>query len=491
MFNDSHSLFDNFEYGGFWWFSKTPDRRVAGTLRYKVGERMTLDLLGSLTAGSDDLHNEDDDLILGTADGNRDFTLQGLIRTESRSVRREIFSSSYVIDRIFEGKHFPSAQDIKFTSLSISYTSFEDWFADLPFHETTENTDVPPDTVKFVASHVVPYPIFDCRVDAINSTVKANLGFEGSIGIRELRWKSTGFIDIVPDAPRSFDWFWQVHADIRNLLTLLMNEPTYAKLMCAYGDAIEISPGRMSNERIYVYFMNSSRASQEEIHPADMLLIFPTIRDYIPMMLEAWFSKAELLRAVYTLFFGSMYFSDMYPRFHFLNLIQAVETFHRNLRKGQYLSESDFEPICVSLTDAIPESVGKDLREALKSKIRYGYEYSLRKRLRLLFAEFELQTVKLITDNSGALTDKIVDTRNYFTHYTEELQKLAFKGEAVHYANYKLRVLLIVLLLKEVGFPESIIRKGICGNRELLHGLSEGQGVKAFLTRLKPSPSES
>jgi hypothetical protein len=490
MLNDSHSLFDNFEYGGFWWSPKSPGHKVAGTLRYTVSQRMTLDLLGSLDeSGSDE--NEDSDLILGTADGNRAFTLQGLIRTKSRSVGRKVFSSSYLVDRIFEGKHFSSTKDIKFTSVSVSYTSFEDWFADLPFHETTDNTDVPTDAVKLIASHVVPYPIFECRVDSLNSAIEAKLGFEGSIGIRELKWRSTGYIDIVPDEPSSFDWFWQVHADIRNLLTLLMNEPTYAKLMCAYGDAIETSPGRVSKERIYVYFMNSSGASQEEIHPADMLLIFPAIKDNISMILEAWFSKAELLRAVYTLFFGSMYFSHMYPRFHFLNLIQAVETFHRNMRMGQYLSEEAFEPIRVTLTTAIPNDIPRDFRESLKNKIRYGYEYSLRKRLRQLFAELEPETTNLITNNVTALIGKIVDTRNYFTHYTDELKKLAFEDDSVHYANYKLRVLLIVLLLKEVGLSEAVIRERVCRNRELLYGLSEGQGVKAFLAKLKASPSEA
>jgi hypothetical protein len=267
-----------------------------------------------------------------------------------------------------------------------------------------------------------------------------------------------------------------------------MNEPTYAKLMRARG---ETSPGRTSDESVYVYFMNSSRATQEEIRPSEMLLIFPTIKDNISTILEAWFSKAELLRAVYTLFFGSMYFAEMYPRFHFLNLIQAIETFHRNMRKGQYLSETDFKPIRSALTKAIPEDVGRDLREALKSKIRYGYEYSLRKRLHLLFAELDAETIKLITDNPSGMTGKIVDTRNYFTHYTDELKKLAFEGDAVHHANYKLRLLLIILLLKEVGLSEAVIREGICGNPELLYGLSEGQGAKAFLAKLKATPSAS
>ena len=77
MLNDSHSLFDDFEYSGFWWLPKTPDYKVAGTIRYRVGERISLELFGSLTAGSEDLVSTDDDVILGTADGNRDFTLQG------------------------------------------------------------------------------------------------------------------------------------------------------------------------------------------------------------------------------------------------------------------------------------------------------------------------------------------------------------------------------------------------------------------------------
>jgi hypothetical protein len=171
-------------------------------------------------------------------------------------------------------------------------------------------------------------------------------------------------------------------------------------------------------------------------------------------------------------------------------LIQSVETFHRNMRKGQYLTEKDFKPIRTALTSAIPGGIGDDLREALKSKIRYGYEYSLRKRLQLLFAELEPETIKLITTNAASLTGKIVDTRNYFTHYTEELKKLAFDGEALHHANYKLRVLLIILLLKETGLSEAVIREAICGNPELLYGLSEGIGAKAFLAKLKPSTSE-
>jgi hypothetical protein len=489
MLRDSHSLFEDFESTGYWWLPANPEYRVPGTVHYKAGDKITLELVGALNPNIEDAGNDHPELIWGTTESDRHFTLERVIQTKSRSSEEGVFSESYLVHRLFEGKHFHSTDDIKLQSLSVSYTSFEEWVTDCPFDRALEALE--PNSIKRTASYQLPHAIFECRVDSLESTIRAYLSISGSIDIRELEWRGTGYVDILPDSPRSFDWFWQVHADLRNLLSLLMNEPTYAKIMSGHGEAFETSPGESSNERINVYIMNSSRASQEEIHPADMLLIFPTIKHNISSMLESWFLKAERLRAVYTLFFGSMYFNDMFPRFHFLNLIQAIETFHRNMRSGQYLSETDFEPIRSALTNAIPADVAADLRAVLKSKIKYGYEYSLRKRILLLFAELGAETIKLITDNPNEMTGKIVDTRNYFTHYTDELKQLAFEGDAVHHANYKLRVLLIILLLKEAGLSEAVIREGICGNTELLYGLSEGQGAKAFLAKLKNPTSAS
>lgn len=85
-----------------------------------------------------------------------------------------------------------------------------------------------------------------------------------------------------------------------------------------------------------------------------------------------------------------------------------------------------------------------------------------------------------MTQNVKDLVNRMVDTRNYFTHYPPELKNTAFAGDHLHHANYKLRVLLIILLLKEIGLEEALIRKAICGNSELVYGLSEGGGEKAF-----------
>ncbi|MDN5873075.1 MAG: hypothetical protein L0H29_01670, partial [Sinobacteraceae bacterium] len=48
---------------------------------------------------------------------------------------------------------------------------------------------------------------------------------------------------------------------------------------------------------------------------------------------------------------------------------------------GTYMSPEDYEAVRHALATAIPSSVGADHREALKSRIKYGNELSLRKRI--------------------------------------------------------------------------------------------------------------
>jgi len=478
-----YNLFENFEYKGFWWLPEKPDKKVPGTLTYRSGDRMTLELLGSLQAGSlREIRNDDDpDIILGIADGNRVCTLNGVTHTSSRSIgATDIYRSKYIINRLFEGKHFNSVADIKFSSISINFTSLEEWITHLPYDEDIEANDET-QTIKTTASYVYPHAVFEATVPSLHCAINASLEFNDRIGLRVLKWKSTGYIHVVPEAFSSFDWFWDVISDTQNLLTLFMNTPTYPKRIKAFGEEVETSRGRKSRETIHIYFVHSAKEIDKKVHPADMLVILPTVEQQMSSILEAWFSKADQLRPVYSLFFGSMYFRNMYDRFHFLNLIQGVESFHRNLRAGKYIGTSGFRKISKILREAIPEDVTGDFRQSLESRISFGNEYSLRTRIRLLFQELDEKTARLISQNPEEFIDRIVATRNYFTHYTTGLKRKAFDGDALYYAYQKLRILLIILLLKEVGLDESVIRRAVCQNNELTYSLAEGHNVKNFL----------
>ena len=76
---DSPGIFEDFEYEGFWWIPENPNKKVPGILRFRVGDRITLSLLGSF---SDEANFEKEfdeysqpEIIVGTAEGRRECTL--------------------------------------------------------------------------------------------------------------------------------------------------------------------------------------------------------------------------------------------------------------------------------------------------------------------------------------------------------------------------------------------------------------------------------
>jgi hypothetical protein len=53
----------------------------------------------------------------------------------------------------------------------------------------------------------------------------------------------------------------------------------------------------------------------------------------------------------------------------------------------------------------------------------------------------------------GIFADKVADTRNYFTHYSPELkEKAALRGEELRDLRRKLRLILQICFLEQLGF---------------------------------------
>ena len=131
-----------------------------------------------------------------------------------------------------------------------------------------------------------------------------------------------------------------------------------------------------------------------------------------------------------------MIYNDyLFIQFRFLGLIQALETYCRRVQGGKYLPDAVPRGIAAALKAALPPTTPQDLRNSLvQGKIKYGNEYSLRKRLRELLCSLEDETTKLIADSPGKFAEDVTATRNYLTHYSSELQAQAFKGGELYSA---------------------------------------------------------
>ena len=101
----------------------------------------------------------------------------------------------------------------------------------------------------------------------------------------------------------------------------------------------------------------------------------------------------------------------------------------------------------------------------MKSRIRYGNEFSLRTRLRGIFESDKYQEIiSEFIENKDAFIGAVVDTRNYLTHYEGE-EKAAI-GEEIDPFIQKLKILLEICLLTELGFSSEEIKKLFQRNRK-------------------------
>lgn len=461
-----YKLDDNFELKGIWWLPEKPEAQISGILAFDNEKSISLELLGSLhertSLGGRDFFQPE--IIHGISDTGHICTLFRNIETNSQlnfpGIQKSIIEAQY----LFIGKHFKTSDEIAFPSLKVSFTNLENWLTIKPFSLETPDNEEKKD---WKLIHKWPSE-FKAQLVEIESTIESTHEFSsGGNLITDAVWKSKAFLQITPNKTTHFKWYWGMMYDLCNLLTLFIGETTYINQVKAHGDDIQISPDKTTKENIELFFTQKKFRINKEIHPFEMILPFPRISEQITEVLSLWFAKASLLRSVYDLFFGTFYNPGMYIQFQFLSLMQALESFHRVIKGGKYISNDDWKPYRSTLANAISVELDSGHRESLKSRIKYGNEYSLRKRIGELLESLNENTLSRLSPKDKYFTGVIVDTRNYLTHYDDELKDVALKNADLYWANQRLRILISLLLLKEIGIQEKLIFDSMIENYKI------------------------
>lgn len=114
--------------------------------------------------------------------------------------------------------------------------------------------------------------------------------------------------------------------------------------------------------------------------------------------------------------------------------------------------------------------------------IHHGNEYSLNKRFKEIFESLSSDTKELLCLENGKQRKKfikqVVEKRNTLVHGDKEGKKCDLDNiEKLYYASERLKVLITILLFKEIGIDEKIIVKGIKNNRRLLYSLIKSKEI--------------
>jgi hypothetical protein len=453
-----YTMFEDFTIHGRWWLPglDTADH-IPGMVTYKAGDHITLELEGSFADESPfNPEHANPQMVLGFDEYGHPCTLLQLrVRRASYSIG--CFRTTFEVANIVYGTHFTAPTGGMFDALTINYTHLEKWFDAHPFKNVRGENNLNCETaVGFKAPPTLSIPIPELDLTIIFET---RLQQEHKPGF-EILWRQRAIMTFKPNQPQPLAWYQNAFHHVQRFLTMLINEPIYFNQIWS-EDCGKDMQGRRSSKVVSVYAVQSGQHCSALVVTGEMLFTLPQISDRIGLILNEWIKKGHAFATIYDLFFVTIFEPDLLPRFNFLANVQALESYHRIVYGGTYLTLEEYEPVRQIITAAIPSTLEDDFKQSLRKRIFHGKDFSLRKRIQKTLQTLNPETLDLITKRPKVFATRIVDTRNYLTHNDESTKEDVIPEDFLPQANRKIRVLLRVLLLREVGLTEEEIMRAI------------------------------
>lgn len=465
-------MIDELQYEGEWFLPDKPEHKVCGTLTFIQDEGARLKLLGEFAVSNGFYVScANLDIILGVTSNGQRITLFDCIATNAVSISLGIPTPKFYAHWVFVGAHFDKKEDIKFKSLSISCSYLDEWVGISGFKME------PPEIGEFIVN--VKYK----RPDDIELTTfegnKISVAFEAtSPEYRYFQKEATisqkAYLQIEPPEEIYFKDYNRISYRLKNLLSLAAKNPAYTLTMKGETEANkEDSNGKTYYRPVSIYAQEiGTPLKSKPLEAFEMLFRLDDFNGRSEEFLNNWLNKAELLEPVYNLYFGSLYSQSTFIEERFLVLAQAVESYHRRAMNRFERSPERQEQRITGILDAVSSSELSDrVKKWLERKLKYSNEVSLKMRIEDIIKRYGA-VLRIIIKDPTVFAQKVADTRNYRTHFSEDLRPKAAKGAEFVGINQKLKFTLDVCLLSELGFTleeinNNLIKKNLNYQHEI------------------------
>jgi hypothetical protein len=446
------------EHTGVWWLPEQPQHVVSGTLYFDPSEGIDLKLVGTFGSLPDLNQDHRPDIILGATTSGKLVTLHHNVRTGFRLVMPGVPSASYRSAVAFFGHHFAASEQLRFRTLSLAYPHLAEWTG-LSGFSITHSVDE--------AEHWIGATLAYSFPDALPAAIpgaELKLDYEssqdGDLRTSVLLNQRT-FFKVTVSEPTDFSTLWsQYRHPIENFLTFAVGTPVRPTEAFLTADGVT-HPSRSGPHPKKIEVLKPSRAADiadKPRHRSDMLFTLEDIGNSFGPALTTWMTKAQHLEPVYNLYFGLRYATRLYLENQLLAVAQALEVLHRRTVGGQMLPDPEFALLQQRLSDALPDTLDGELREAFQLKLRYFNEVGLRRRIRDLLSGLESAT-EVAIPHSGRFVDRLVTARNFLTHFDRSLEQRAPTGEGLYLVVRQAMFLLELRLMLELDMATDLVER--------------------------------
>lgn len=460
-------LAESIEKSGNFWLHSNPEEKLPGTLTISNGGAIRVEIVGNF--GGEKGHFSDDEnleRVIGEIEKYGLVTLEDCHYSEKNFSFGGISKSSIQASTAFLGIAYDKDEVPTFDSLEFAIDCSEDW---LGITGISVKHDVDNRTA------TINYQPIEKMIYRLSESVELYIGFSytlpgSSFPVKEAKITQGCYFEVRTSTLVELDDLTDVAYKVLNFVSFAVDRTVSVKNMAVSSSAIirDLGEGKTRPVHIPLYYKSVPFVESEPVFKSsDILFGFSKVKYNFEDCLKNWFAGYASFAPALSLYFSTKNGGQKHLEGKFLALAQALETYHRRTSKEVLMDEQVF----LSLVDTIIDSAPKDNIDWLKGRLQHGNEINLRKRIVRIIEPFK----SLLGNGSqrSKLINKIVDTRNYLTHYSEELHSSAAKGRDIWILCLKMEAIFQLTLLGIIGFSSEEIKEIVKNSRPIGFKLSE------------------
>jgi len=460
-----YDLSKTYKFQGLWWIAgasvQFPGQLILSPDEIKL---RVYGISGDLCP-FDNYNSENQPPIFGRSYDGTFFTLWSAFSLPTSYKRADSSQPEfYAVARIlanycFIGKHIDCPNDKVDADCYINFPYLEAWFGQ-NFHKTKLMSDNQEgihrslDILDLGNLLNIKLPSRKLRLKSFH-----HVQFDGGEEFKQYKSDCTVYLifqgehGIVPS--QAMDFAYQV----TNLWSLF----TGAHIAPQHVFFSKIKKESITLDEIGIYMPLKEYGELDDVHHADILLSYESLKNNIENVVDKWLSKSAQMSAVGSLFFNAFrsYRKRVYTVAQFLNYVTILEIIGRDDKPENFLSRSDATVLRDKLEEVINEFIPETDKQArIVKKLDNIHVATLRESIEKIADSLMPKTKNQFSLFDPAMIQKLVRTRNYYTHYGDVNRDNVISLDDLPSAIKQLTIITSLLLLKKLGINEELIMDG-------------------------------
>lgn len=449
----------NREYKGEWFLPTDKTKRVIGTLYFDPENGGRLELIGSFLENLFTLNSHEVDFILGISSDGECLTLHNCFISKRRGKTYHAYRETgkptvtYVVNYILEGAHFENLDQLAFNEIGTEINNLDEWLSISGFVNDFDVKKFKRNEfeLKYKLPAQIDFNLNDNLTGCIHfkSTTPQYGFFESNVVLTQ----SVEFRLISKDKFGLLEGLKQLFK-FQNFIVMGLYQHTHPQSISFYQKEIFDNEETLVEIKLFYKISKYSKRHRNKSFN-DMLFTYHDIKGTFTDIIKKWYEKYELLEPAFNLVFENFYNDQRFTTNAFLNFAQAAETFHSRTNNHTKLPKEEFDEMKISILKVVDAKY----HAWLNDQFNFGNNLNLATRLTEMCDKYSNKILDKIIGGKEIFVKQVRDSRNYYTHYSQDKESKALKDFPLFVLTEKIKILLISAFLLEIGFEKDLIEK--------------------------------